>query len=336
MDISTIVTFGSRLKCNFGQELDTDYLHWQYYQILPLCGVVRSTLVDNRLIDAGFFGVGLPHLRVEALIAMLNKLLMHYGCDTATGRFMQVSYSLFYLELGLLFQPMQESDQKYSTLVTHSWMKMLWEKTLMFELHTVVADVPFQFPRQGDQSLMWVFITAGYRGDTLRWLNRVRISIQVLFLSNVLTASGGKVSLDILSRQPKGEVWSTMRWPTEWPTNSDMQLWNNALSSICPSRSSTSSIGEYICNSHRVQRWLWNKTDSSIHHVKPNGMTEDVFVVGHKPNQFLYSHSQACQKHNAICSVQPTLEGDHWRLLSTATIAPQAATLCTFVNVLKS
>jgi hypothetical protein len=67
---------------------------------------------------------------------------MHYGCDTATGRFMRISYSLFYLELGLLFQPMQELYQKYSSLVTHLWMKMLWEKILMFDLHTVVADAP--------------------------------------------------------------------------------------------------------------------------------------------------------------------------------------------------
>ncbi len=70
--------------------------------------------------------------------------------------------------------------------------------------------------------------------------------------------------------------------------------------------------------------------------MRPDGTTEDIFVAGQKPNQFLYSHSQTCQKHNAICSVQPTLEGDHWRLLSTATNAPQDPTLCTFVDVLKS
>ncbi len=120
--------------------------------ILPNIASMRSswsTPVDSRSIDAGFFGVGLPHLGVEALIAMLNKLLVHYGCDTATGQFMPVSYSLFYLELGLLFQPMQESYQKYSTFVTHLWMKMLWKKTLMFELHTVVADVPSPFNFHG-------------------------------------------------------------------------------------------------------------------------------------------------------------------------------------------
>jgi hypothetical protein len=34
-------------------------LHWQYYQILPLGGVVRHTTVGSRTIDSGFYGVGL-------------------------------------------------------------------------------------------------------------------------------------------------------------------------------------------------------------------------------------------------------------------------------------
>jgi hypothetical protein len=59
-------------------------LRHQYYQILPLCGVVRTTMVESRTIDVGFCGIGLPHLGVEALIAMANKLLMHYGCQTVT------------------------------------------------------------------------------------------------------------------------------------------------------------------------------------------------------------------------------------------------------------
>ncbi len=142
-------------------------LHQQYYRILPQCGTVCSTLVGSRTIDAGFFGVGLPHLRVEALIAMVNKLLMHYGCHTATGWFMQTSYSLLYVELGLLFQPLQESYHKYGHLVTHSWMKMLWEKPSMFDVHTVVADLSLKFPREGDQFIMQVLVKAGYTGEAL-------------------------------------------------------------------------------------------------------------------------------------------------------------------------
>jgi hypothetical protein len=83
--------------------------HHQYYQILLLGGVVRTTPVRSKTIDAGFFGVGLAHLGIEALISMSNKLIMHYGCQTATGRLMQLSYSLLLVELGLSFDPLQES-----------------------------------------------------------------------------------------------------------------------------------------------------------------------------------------------------------------------------------
>ena len=93
-------------------------LHKQYYQILPLGGVVQTTTVASRTIDAGFFGVGLPHLGVEALVAMANKLLMHYGCNMATGKLMQASYSLFFVEARISFQPLQESYAQYECLVT--------------------------------------------------------------------------------------------------------------------------------------------------------------------------------------------------------------------------
>ena len=48
-------------------------MHRQYYQILPilpLVGVVRHTTVASRTLDSGFYGVGLPHVGVEATIAM--------------------------------------------------------------------------------------------------------------------------------------------------------------------------------------------------------------------------------------------------------------------------
>ncbi len=77
-------------------------LRKQYYQIIPLRGVVRTTTIESWTIALGFFGIGLPHLGVEALVAMSNKLLMHYGCDIATGRFMRASHLLFLLELGYL------------------------------------------------------------------------------------------------------------------------------------------------------------------------------------------------------------------------------------------
>ena len=116
-------------------------LHRQYYQVLPLCGIVRTAPVVCRTIDAGFFGVGLPHLGVKALVAMSNKLLMHYGCNTATGCFMRVSYHLLYLELGLSFHPEGIVCEIQSS--RHSLMD---EKLSLLEVHVEFADIPPCFP----------------------------------------------------------------------------------------------------------------------------------------------------------------------------------------------
>ncbi len=121
--------------------------------------------MGSRTIDSGFFGVGLPHIGVEATIAMTNKLLMHFGCSTATGRFMQISYSLLLMELGLSFQPLQVEYDRYNHLVTHTWMKVLWEKVSMFGLMVTTPSASGGFPREGDEYIMQVILRAGYNSD---------------------------------------------------------------------------------------------------------------------------------------------------------------------------
>ena len=153
------------------------------------------------MIDSGFYGVGLPHIGVEATIAMTNKLLMHFGCSTVTGSFMQISYSLLLVELGISFQLQMEYGQ-YNHLVTHSWMKMLWEKMSMFGLTVTTPLASDGFPREGDEFIMRVILQAGYNYDEVQHINRVRVSLQVLFMSDVLTASGNMIAPEILSPQP--------------------------------------------------------------------------------------------------------------------------------------
>jgi hypothetical protein len=117
--------------------------------------------------ESGFFGVGLPHLGMEVLIAMFNKLLMHYGCNTMTGQFMQASHSLFSMEQGISFQPLQEQYSKYKFLLTHSWMKMLWEKISIFDLEIIVMDFALEYPKRGNWFIMQIFFEMGCPRDIL-------------------------------------------------------------------------------------------------------------------------------------------------------------------------
>jgi hypothetical protein len=293
-------------------------------------------MAESRTINAGFYGVGLPHLGVEALIAMTNKLLMHYGCNMAMGKLMKKLYSLLFVEVGLSFQPLQESYDCYGYLATHLWIKMLWEKLSKFDMKLIVADFNQSYPCKNNQFIMQVLIRSGYLNNTLRQLNRVRISLQLLFMSDILTALGNKIDSNTLFHCLSGKARLTLQWLNEQPTKSDCNLWTNAMHLICPSRSRTATIGHFITNTHRIWRWAWNEHTSTLHRLNADGVTEDVFVSGKKPNRFHHSHNQLCGNHNMICSVESTLEGEHYCLTSTEPVYSPNSVPALFLEVLNS
>jgi hypothetical protein len=98
----------------------------------------------------------------------------------------------------------------------------------------------------------------------------VRVLLQVLFMSDVLTASGNMISSEVLSPRPRGEARSTMRWPNEQPTTSDMDLWRNAMRAICPSQGLSQGVGQFIRQMHRIWKWYWNSEASTLHRTNDN------------------------------------------------------------------
>jgi hypothetical protein len=167
-------------------------------------------------------------------------------------------------------------------------------------------------------------------------LNRVRISLQLMFMSDILTASGNRINTKILSRHPPQEAYSNMRWPHKQLTKLDIQLWLIAMLSICHSRCKTSSIGCFLGKTHRIWQWSWCKDDSTLCHLHANGKMEEVFVLGRKPNRFHYLHSQPRGNHHVVCSVQPTLDGEHWGLLLTTLCSALSSAPLTFLEVLET
>ncbi len=162
----------------------------------------------------------------------------------------------------------------------------------MFEMMVIIPENSRGFPREGDRFIMQVLLRAGYGKEDLWRLNWVRVSSRVLFMSNVLTVSGNKISSEVQSPRPRGEAWLNMQWPSKHPTASNMDLWRNAMHTICPSRCSSTGAGQFIGQTHRVWKWYWNSDASTLHHTNDNGSSEDVFIAGREPNCFHLSHSQ--------------------------------------------
>jgi hypothetical protein len=235
------------------------------------------TPLDSRMVDAGFYCPGLLHPGVKALIAMYNKLMMHFGCKSATGSFLLTSYSYLMLKLGVSFQPLQSSYCCFSFLATHSWIKMLWEKLDKFGIVVQMADSSFQFPWQGDKFLMLIFMDWCHSREALRQLNRVRLQLQIIFLSNVLTASNLRIDSSVFRRRGPGKNHSTKNWPMEEPTEASFRIWKEAMENICSSRMRVHSVGEYIAKTHRIHPWHWCLDTNKLLHFIPDSKPMKVY-----------------------------------------------------------
>jgi hypothetical protein len=108
------------------------------------------------------------------------------------------------------------------------------------------------------------------------------------------------------------------------------------MHTICPSRCLSRGVGRFIRQTHRIWKWHWNSDTLTPHRTNEDGVSEDVFVAGKKPNRFHFSHSQQQGRLLIVCSVQPTMDKHHWQLLSTTPMAKSAEPPTTFLGVLES
>ena len=157
---------------------------------------------------------------------------MHYDSPSCLGINMQTSVELLVIELGLSLQPFAKDYNACQHWVTPSWLKSVREKSFKLGIDIQLAHIPLQPPREHDTRIMAEFIRMKYNTQSLCKLNRVRLHQQVIFLSDVMDASGRAIELKHLDERLWNEQWSSLIFPKEWPSDSDFRLWKVALPQI--------------------------------------------------------------------------------------------------------
>ena len=102
-------------------------------------------------------------------------------------------------------------------------------------------------------------------------MNRLRISFQVLFLSDILGASGHLLDKKYLRRRKIGDKWSTYNFPKENPPNRDINLWQIALWRLVPVGGRNGALGQVIGEGHKIWAWRTDTAHDRLLHFKPSG-----------------------------------------------------------------
>ena len=111
--------------------------------------------------------------------------------------------------------------------------------------------------------------------EDIHRLNRVRVHQQVLFLSDVLGASGNYLDRKYLKQRCVGEQWSTFRFPKEKPPRKDFWLWKQEIAQLILAGGIMDRLGNFKAPLHKIWEWRLDNEDMRLLHIK--GEVMDVY-----------------------------------------------------------
>jgi len=173
-----------------------------------------------------FGGIGLFSFAVEQTIGMINMLIQHYGAETTLARKITASLEALQLEIGCVGSPFAENYDELHLLATACWAKSLWERLYYYKFKIHLDYPPLPLPRKCDTLVVRLFWDAGYRGQQLQALNRCRLALKLLFLSDIATACRHFINIIlVLQPTPKDKSVLSFVFPNERPSQGDWRFW---------------------------------------------------------------------------------------------------------------
>jgi hypothetical protein len=246
-----------------------------YYILCPLGGVIRSAKREIRYLDSGFYGVGFPqHWGAEAIMESLNKFLTHYGTTSLLGTQYQMSTELLAIELGISAQPFLQDYQKYEKWVTDCTLKELWARCHRFSIRIKLGNLPMRSPREGDRWFMSAIEKiGGFSAQEKEIINRVRLSQEVVFESDVFAPDGRHLDEKYLRRRAPGESWSSWLFAQQKIPPSHFNLWKQALHQLAPGGRRPRNLGKFIGSCHKNWEWRYVEGEDRLLRSVEGGMS---------------------------------------------------------------
>jgi len=147
-------------------------------------------------------------------ITRLQGIILHTANDTITGRLYRAMLELLLIEIGS-FLPLHLQDFKIvGRLATDSLIKSTWEFLTDHNLQ-LITDLNVDLPRQDDCYLITNIIPLIEDSDHLTQINRCRLYLRVIFLSDVVDGSGK----ELLAAAWNGERILSPQRIGQWPNH---------------------------------------------------------------------------------------------------------------------
>jgi hypothetical protein len=169
------------------------------FHSLLFLGVNRNIKREWRMIHCAFGGIGLFSFAIEHTTSMVNMFIQHYGAGTMLAKKFTALLEALQLELRCTGNTLWENFDEKDLLATECWMKSFWEHLHYYRFDICLIYSSLATPRQHNHMLVEMFLYAGYKGLQLQGLNRCRLALRLLFLSDLTTVCGRFLDVTFLT-----------------------------------------------------------------------------------------------------------------------------------------
>ena len=232
-----------------------------YSRILPKMGFNRHLPSVYRYAPLSHQGQALPHMLVMQGTAQISTFLSHMSKSTYVGDIVECCLESASLEIGVGGNIFSLDFDLYGHLLTDCWVKVLWEFCWR---HNISMLGEYSWPtlsRVHDRFLMQMLVedenTLFTRGE-IRLLNRCRLYLNVMSLSDIGSGDGKKVVLDCMRGIKDNDRRSSWLWPNQaCPSAREWCVWRRCIRQIWAPQASlnfTTSLLHWLSGGH--QQWL--------------------------------------------------------------------------------
>ena len=177
--------------------------------------------------DDEYAGLKTPHFYDLHCIEKLKFFKHHVYQMDYTGKMMVISLQHTQLELGKSESFLNLNYDHYKSLVTSTWSTHLWQYISERDLQIVITPSLTLQPQRANDEFLMDILEQQFHGDDLRTINKIRLHLQLLFLSDVVTISGKRLLPQL--RQRKTYRKSNLQWPRQvWK-----RKWNPLWNKVC-------------------------------------------------------------------------------------------------------
>ena len=199
-------------------------------QTLSFSGVCRTISKEVRHGPVNRGGLGLPDLFIRQGCMRVQTMVEHLWLQTPTGKLIKIAMEGLKLEVGISSTLFDRQFSVYGKgLNTSTWLSHTWEFMSEHDISYVEPLGNLETFRQHDQCIMDVLLTEGYTTIQCMTLNRCRMFLHVLNLSEIANVEGTKLLPGSLTGD-KRPCLNKRNWPAQQtPPRTEWRLWELAV-----------------------------------------------------------------------------------------------------------